>query len=180
MAFYSPSLSTYPFFALAAWWRVNMLMVLVIPDCGNISEPNNYQKGRECSYVFEWLGFCCGVTFPALFLPETLINTLALSAGLMAYFRHSVALSNLIYPFASRLYHPEISATFYSQNFLIFCRLKLQVVDIKKRTGIAHKTINFYMSLIILILIILGANSRIVDIYHRLSPWFVVRLFLST
>lgn len=82
--------------------------------------------------MFDRHGFCRVSIFPALFPTEILINTFALFAGLMASFRHLAALSNLIYPFASLLYPLEISITFSGQNFLIFRRLKLQVVDIKK------------------------------------------------
>lgn len=82
--------------------------------------------------MIDWHVFCCAVFFPALFLDVTLINTFDLFAGLLASSRHLAALSNLIYPFASPLYPLEISATFHGKNFLIFCRLKLQVVDIKK------------------------------------------------
>ncbi|EGO7646144.1 hypothetical protein FQJ16_13760 [Escherichia coli] len=109
-----------------------MLMVLVIPDCGNISEPNHYHRSPDGIYIFDWHVFCCALVFPALFLAVTLINTFALFAILMASFKDLAALSNLIYPFASPLHPLEISATFHSQNFLIFFRLKLQVVDIKK------------------------------------------------
>lgn len=41
-------------------------------------------------YVFDLVYLCFSVIFPALFLAETIINTLALFVGLMASFRHLV------------------------------------------------------------------------------------------
>jgi len=70
--------------------------------------------------------------FPALFLPETFIYTLACFANLMSTFLVYRFLSNLIYPFASPLYIVVIARSFRSQNFLIFHRRETQVMDIKK------------------------------------------------
>ncbi|HHV9242381.1 TPA: hypothetical protein ACUQSE_001928 [Escherichia coli] len=116
--------------------------------------------------MFEWVAFCCAGSFPALFLPETFINTLALSAGLMACFRHLVALSNLIYPFASILHPIDNAALLTHEIFLISHGGKIQGFDTKNRLDFARKTNDLLNSLIYIVMFIFSIYLRFSDFNH--------------